>query len=209
MAEWEAANPEPQTMISHMADHIDHIRDTIGVEYIGIGADFDGMPTGPVGFEDTSGYPALFAELARRGYSQVEMELIASRNAIRVLREAELYAASVSRALSASVANRARASSCSWASCSRASAVCSRVRRCDRADAAAGSVVLSVAGRALMSARSESTVNSGVKSGSAAPATGSAVCARTGAAWPSSRAAATRSAASHAPVMYLIVMGRP
>ena len=80
-------------MISHMADHIDHIRDTIGVEYIGIGADFDGMPSGPVGFEDTSGYPQLFAELARRGYSQVEMELIANRNALRVLRQAEDYSA--------------------------------------------------------------------------------------------------------------------
>ncbi len=93
MAEWDEANPTPETMITHMADHIDHIRDTIGVEYIGIGADFDGMPTGPIGFEDTSGYPQLFAELARRGYSQVEMELIASRNAMRVLREAERYAA--------------------------------------------------------------------------------------------------------------------
>jgi len=96
MADWDADNPEPATMISHMADHIDHIRDMIGVEYIGIGADFDGMPTGPVGFEDTAGYPQLFAELSRRGYSQVEMELIASRNAIRVLREAEAYAARVS-----------------------------------------------------------------------------------------------------------------
>jgi len=95
MDEWDEANPEPQTMISHMADHIDHIREVAGVEAIGIGADFDGMPTGPVGFEDTSGYPALFAELARRGYSQVELELIASRNAIRVLRQAERYSASV------------------------------------------------------------------------------------------------------------------
>jgi len=96
MAAWDEANPEPATMISHMADHIDHIRALIGVEYIGIGADFDGMPSGPVGFEDVSGYPALFAELARRGYSQVEMELIASRNAIRVLREAEIYSAQAS-----------------------------------------------------------------------------------------------------------------
>lgn len=96
MAEWDAANPEPATMIGHMADHIDHIRELVGIEYIGIGADFDGMPSGPVGFEDTAGYPALFAELARRGYSQVEMELIASRNAIRVLREAERVSASMS-----------------------------------------------------------------------------------------------------------------
>lgn len=96
MTDWDAANPEPATMISHMADHIDHIRALIGVEHIGIGADFDGMPSGPVGFEDVGGYPQLFAELSRRGYSQVEMELIASRNAVRVLREAELYAARVS-----------------------------------------------------------------------------------------------------------------
>ncbi|MBD2840907.1 dipeptidase [Erythrobacter rubeus] len=95
MAEWDAENPEPQTMISHMADHIDHIKQVAGVEYIGIGADYDGMPTGPVGMEDVSGYPALFAELARRGYSQVELELISSRNAIRVLREAERYSARV------------------------------------------------------------------------------------------------------------------
>ncbi len=95
MAEWDAANPEPDTRISHFADHIDHIRDLIGVEYIGIGGDYDGMPTGPIGMEDTSGYPALFAELARRGYSQAELEMISSRNALRVLREAEAYAESV------------------------------------------------------------------------------------------------------------------
>nr|WP_298930483.1 dipeptidase [uncultured Erythrobacter sp.] len=93
---WDEANPEPQTLITHMADHIDHIKAVAGVEYIGIGADYDGMPTGPVGMEDVSGYPALFIELARRGYSQVELELISSRNAVRVLREAEQYASRVS-----------------------------------------------------------------------------------------------------------------
>ncbi|MEL6737764.1 MAG: dipeptidase [Pseudomonadota bacterium] len=94
MADWDTANPEPSTLVTDMADHIDHIRAVAGVEAIGIGADFDGMPSGPVGFEDVSGYPALFAELVRRGYSQTELELIASRNAIRVLRDAEAYAAS-------------------------------------------------------------------------------------------------------------------
>jgi membrane dipeptidase len=95
MDAWDKANPEPATTIQHMADHIDHIRKIAGVESIGIGGDFDGMPSGPVGFEDVRGYPLLFAELARRGYSQVELELIASRNAMRVLRAAEAYAASV------------------------------------------------------------------------------------------------------------------
>ena len=93
MAQWDDANPEPETTVSHMADHIDHIRALIGVEYIGIGGDFDGIPNGPVGFEDVSDYPQLFAELVRRGYSQVELELIANRNALRVLREAERYGA--------------------------------------------------------------------------------------------------------------------
>ncbi len=96
MTAWDEANPEPQTPVSQMADHIDHIRDLIGVEYIGIGADFDGMPAGPVGMEDSAGYPVLFTELARRGYSQVELELISSRNAMRVLRAAERYSSSVS-----------------------------------------------------------------------------------------------------------------
>ena len=96
LQQWDTANPEPVTTLEHMADHIDHIRALIGVEYIGIGGDFDGIPSGPVGFEDVSGYPALFAELVRRGYSQVELELIASRNILRVLREAERHAARVS-----------------------------------------------------------------------------------------------------------------
>lgn len=94
MAAWDKANPEPQTTIKHMADHIDHIRKVAGVEHIGIGGDFDGMPSGPVGFEDVRGYPLLFAELAKRGYSQAELEMIASRNILRVMRAAEAYAAS-------------------------------------------------------------------------------------------------------------------
>ncbi|RNJ62283.1 MAG: membrane dipeptidase [Porphyrobacter sp. IPPAS B-1204] len=95
MAKWDAANPEPKSTIADMADHIDHIRKVAGVESIGIGGDFDGMPSGPVGFEDVRGYPLLFAELAKRGYSQAELEMIASRNALRVMRAAEAYAASV------------------------------------------------------------------------------------------------------------------
>ena len=89
MAQWMAAYPEPQTTISHLADHIDHIRDVAGIDYIGLGGDYDGMDSGPVGMEDVTGYPALFVELARRGYSQAELEKIASRNMMRVLRAAE------------------------------------------------------------------------------------------------------------------------
>lgn len=94
LAQWAEANPMPASTISDMADHIDHIRDVAGIEYIGIGGDYDGMPTGPAGMEDVTGYPALFEELARRGYSQQDLEKISLRNALRALRGAEAFAAS-------------------------------------------------------------------------------------------------------------------
>jgi len=90
---WDAANPEVLATVSDVADHIDHIRQVAGIDHIGLGADYDGMDTGPVGMEDVSGYPALFVELARRGYSQEDLEKIASRNMMRVLRAAEAFAA--------------------------------------------------------------------------------------------------------------------
>lgn len=95
---WDEANPLPLATIGDMADHIDHIRKVAGIDHIGIGGDYDGMPTGPVGMEDVSGYPALFTELARRGYSQADLEKISLRNALRVMRSAEAYAASQSAA---------------------------------------------------------------------------------------------------------------
>ena len=93
LAAWEAANPEPKATVGDLADHIDHIRAVAGIDHIGVGGDYDGMDTGPAGMEDVSGYPRLFAELARRGYSQADLEKIASRNMMRVLRQAEAYAA--------------------------------------------------------------------------------------------------------------------
>ncbi|MDZ3832195.1 MAG: dipeptidase [Sphingopyxis sp.] len=94
MKAWDDANPVPVTHVAKVADHIDHLKRTIGVDHIGLGGDYDGMGSAPVGMEDVSGYPALFAELARRGYSQADMEKIASRNMIRVLKAVEAYAAS-------------------------------------------------------------------------------------------------------------------
>lgn len=94
MAQWDEANPTPEATISDWADHIDHVRDIAGIDHIGIGGDYDGMSSGPVGMEDVTGYPALFTELARRGYSQEDLEKISYRNMLRVMREAEEYAAS-------------------------------------------------------------------------------------------------------------------
>ncbi len=94
MVEWDAANTMPDATISDWADHIDHVRDLAGIDAIGIGGDYDGMRSGPVGAEDVTGYPALFTELARRGYSQEDLQKIAFGNMLRVMREAEAYAAS-------------------------------------------------------------------------------------------------------------------
>ncbi|MCA0910497.1 dipeptidase [Qipengyuania gaetbuli] len=94
LAKWDATNRPPVSTVADMADHIDHIRKVAGIDHIGIGGDYDGMPTGPVGMEDVAGYPALFVELAKRGYSQADLEKISSRNMMRAMREAEAFAAS-------------------------------------------------------------------------------------------------------------------
>ena len=93
LAQWDSANPQVKATVSDWADHIDHIRQVAGIDHIGLGGDYDGMETGPVGAEDVTGYPVLFTELARRGYSQADLEKVANRNIDRVLHAAEAYAA--------------------------------------------------------------------------------------------------------------------
>lgn len=93
LARWEAAHPLPPSPLSDLADHIDHIVKLAGVDHVGIGGDYDGIESTVAGLEDVSKYPVLFTELARRGYSQRDLEKIASRNVLRALRDAESYAA--------------------------------------------------------------------------------------------------------------------
>jgi membrane dipeptidase len=89
---WEAANPHPRATVSDLADHVDHVARVAGIDHVGIGGDYDGMDTVVAGMEDVSGYPALFAELARRGWSQAALEKLSSRNTMRVLKAAESHA---------------------------------------------------------------------------------------------------------------------
>ena len=89
---WDAAHPKPLATLAQVADHLDHIVRRIGVDHVGIGADFEGGAA-VQGFADVGDYPSLFTELARRGYSQADLEKIASRNMLRVMRAAEAYAA--------------------------------------------------------------------------------------------------------------------
>ncbi len=87
--EWTAAHPAPRATLSDAADHIDHIRQVAGIDHIGIGSDFDGITMVPEGLEDVSKYPALVAELLRRGYKDEDVKKILGENVLRVMREAE------------------------------------------------------------------------------------------------------------------------
>ena len=82
----------PRGAISDVADHIDYIAKRIGADHVGLGGDIDGIEVTIAGMEDVSKYPALFTELARRGWSQADLEKLASRNLMRVLKGAEAYA---------------------------------------------------------------------------------------------------------------------
>jgi len=89
MDEWSDENEAPKSTLEQVADHIDHIRDQIGVDHIGIGGDYDGITSLPTGLDDVSTYPNLFAELLKRGYSEEDLRKIAGENMLRVLRGVE------------------------------------------------------------------------------------------------------------------------
>lgn len=93
MDRWHAANPRPPCSVSDVADHVEHVRAVAGAGAVGLGGDFDGISRTPDGLPDVSGYPALFTELADRGWSDAELAGLASGNALRVLRETEELAA--------------------------------------------------------------------------------------------------------------------
>jgi len=86
---WRNANPAPRASLIQVADHIDHIKKIAGIDHIGLGSDFDGITSVPVGLEDVSTFPMLIAELFRRGYTDDDVRKIASRNILRVMRGAE------------------------------------------------------------------------------------------------------------------------
>ena len=97
MEAWVAANPRPVVTISQIADHIDHVRRVAGADHVGIGGDFDGISVTVQGLEDVSTYPALFAELARRGWSDGDMKKLAGENILRVLARNEVVASGLQR----------------------------------------------------------------------------------------------------------------
>ena len=90
---WEKAHPKPVVTLSEVADHIEHIRKVAGIDNVGLGSDFDGIPEGPKGLEGVDRYPALLEEMMRRGWSDADVAKLAGLNVLRVMEQAEQVAA--------------------------------------------------------------------------------------------------------------------
>jgi membrane dipeptidase len=89
---WVEAHPAPKATLAQVADHVEHVRKVAGIDHVGIGSDFDGIGSTPTGLEGVETYPALLAELLRRGWKDEEIKKLAGGNALRVFRETERVA---------------------------------------------------------------------------------------------------------------------
>jgi membrane dipeptidase len=94
---WLEAHPAPKATLAQVADHVEHVRKVAGIDHVGIGSDFDGIGSTPTGLEGVETYPALLAELLRRGWKDEEIKKLAGGNALRVFRETELVAQKIRR----------------------------------------------------------------------------------------------------------------
>ena len=94
-AAWETAHPSPIATVGQVADHIEHIAKVAGYDHVGIGGDLDGIDVAPAGLASVDGYPLVFAELIKRGWSDANLAKLAGGNLLRVLRQAEAVSASM------------------------------------------------------------------------------------------------------------------
>ena len=74
-----------QATLSDTVDHIDHMVKVAGIDYVGLGSDFDGIANGPVGLEDCTKFPSITEELMRRGYADGDIQKILGLNTMRVM----------------------------------------------------------------------------------------------------------------------------
>ncbi len=92
-----AGRPTPRATLAQVADHIEHIKRVAGADHVGIGGDFDGIEDVVQGLEDVSTYPALFAELVRRGWSDEDLRKLAGENVLRAFARAGEVSARLQR----------------------------------------------------------------------------------------------------------------
>jgi membrane dipeptidase len=100
MKKWREANQPAKTPLSVLIAHIDHIAKVAGIDHVGIGSDFDGVPfTGlPEGMEDISKLPNITVELMKRGYSDADIKKVLGENFLRVMAQAERTASEMQSA---------------------------------------------------------------------------------------------------------------
>jgi membrane dipeptidase len=84
--------PAPPATVDDVVAHLEHAREVAGIEHLGLGGDYDGVPITPVGLEDVSSYPRLLDALRGRGWSETDLGQLTSGNLRRVLHEAESVA---------------------------------------------------------------------------------------------------------------------
>ncbi|WP_237565612.1 dipeptidase [Ornithinimicrobium cavernae] len=90
--QYAATHPRPRATLEQVVTHVEHLREVAGVDHIGLGGDYDGVASLPIGLEDVSGYPRLLAALAERGWSDEDLVKLAGGNVLRTLRDAEAVA---------------------------------------------------------------------------------------------------------------------
>ncbi|HEX4226626.1 MAG TPA: dipeptidase [Pseudonocardiaceae bacterium] len=104
LEEFTAEHPRPVATAAVIADHLDHMREVAGIDHLGLGGDYDGVPFTPGDLPDVSGYPVLLAELLHRGWSETDLAKLTWSNAVRVLGDAERVAEELSRTEQPSIA---------------------------------------------------------------------------------------------------------
>jgi len=104
MAAWEAQHPRPVVTLAQVADHVEHIAKIAGIDHVGIGSDFDGIPDTPIGLEGVDRFPALLEELMRRGWSDRDIGKLAGENLLRVMAFAQKVGEGLRAAIGASTA---------------------------------------------------------------------------------------------------------
>ena len=104
LAAWEAKHPKPVVTLAEVADHVEHVRRVAGIDHVGLGSDFDGIEEAPEGLGGVDRFPALLAELMRRGWSDADIAKLAGENLLRAMSEAERVAARLRTIRAASIA---------------------------------------------------------------------------------------------------------
>jgi membrane dipeptidase len=94
---WRKARPAPKATLEQVADHLEHLRKVAGIDHVGIGSDFDGISSTPVGLDGVEDFPALLAELMRRGWTESDIKKLAGLNVLRVFRDVEKVAQRLQR----------------------------------------------------------------------------------------------------------------